>query len=383
MVQKMQWEENTNNFNSLKQASYKWEFCSEHNGVHFIPGFEELSQGVDGLENSSWMNSEPLMYKNYLQYLSDARSSISTSVQACQVWSAPYDGLNPSPEDYQEDGEQEDGDREEVDECPPLTTPPLQPPTPHHSSMSQTTELEWDDSYDAGEENQNFHFVEHPQPPKHIQDMRKSAIMLIRGSYIEESEFQDDVLVYNLIAQRDARDDRMVSLKNTPRSQNGVKKQIESNNNTHISTDSDAHKDNLEKDQNQESEEASILINGHLDDMKTTQLNDKSAHVPQNQSTVSEEQRQDPSSGSSVQCAGEDFISQCLQLLDWDKENILGDNVFFQRLTVLLYGEETEIDFNSICTDDEDDERNEEAQQRDSDGKKHVPFTGKVFFPFS
>lgn len=356
--------------------------------MHFIPGFEDLFMGVDGLGNSHWMNSEPLIYKNYLQYLSDARSIISTSVQACQVWSAPYDGLNPSPEDYQgeeEFEEQEDGERDE-DECPPLTTPPLQPQTPHNSRLSRTPELEWDDSYDAApdvEENQNYHCVEHPQPPQHIQEMRKSAIMLIRGSYIEDSEFQDDVLVYNLIAQKDARDDRIASLKNAPRSQNDKTMQTETNNNTHLYTNSSTENDVNNKVQKQESEEAPFLLNGHTDEKKAEQSNNKSAHVHQNQSTILEERHQDTSNASSVQPTGEDFISQCLQLIDWDKESMLGDNVYFQRLTVLLHGEEMETDFTSICTDDEDDERNEGAEQGDGDGRKRATFTGEVLFLLS
>lgn len=333
------------------------------------------------------MNSEPLMYKNYLQYLSDARSIISTGVQACQVWSAPYDGLNPSPDDYyqaeKEFEEQEVGERDE-DERPALTTPPLHSPTPHHTSLSRMPELEWDDSYDAapdGEEKGNSLFVEHPQPPKHIQEMRKSATMMIPGSYVEESEFQDDVLVYNLVAQRDAQDERMASLKNLHGSQNGRTMQTETNHNTQLYTNSSTENELNDKVQNQDSEEASLMLNGHTDEKKTDQSNDNSADVHQNQSTVLEEQNQDTSKASSVQHTGEDFVSQCLQFIDWDKQSMLGDNVYFQRLTALLYGEETETDFNSICTDYEDDERNEGAEQKDCDGKKRVPFTGQETGP--
>lgn len=42
-----------------------------------------------------------------------------------------------------------------------------------------------------------------PLPPRHIQEMRRNATKLVRGSYVEESEFQDDVLVYDLIAKKD------------------------------------------------------------------------------------------------------------------------------------------------------------------------------------
>ncbi|KAK3547750.1 hypothetical protein QTP86_028808 [Hemibagrus guttatus] len=337
-------------------------------------GFEDLFPGMDTFGNSRWINSKPLMHQNYLQYLSDARGIISTSVQACQVWSAPYDGLNPSPDEHQgEEEEVQDRDRDE-DECPPLTTPPHQPPSLHHTCLSQTPELEWDDSYDTspdGPENQNFHIVEHLQPPQHIQDMRKSAIMLVRGSYIEESEFQDDVLVYNLIAQRDAQDEQVASL----RSPNDNTIQTETNN-TQLYTSSSTNKI---QHHNQQSEEASFLLNGNADEKKRDQSNDESTHVHQRKSLVLEEQVfiRDVSNTSSVEGTGEDFISQCLQLIEWDNESILGD-VYFQRLTALLYDEEPEIDFNSICADDEEDdhERDEVTEQKDSDGKKRVPFTG-------
>ncbi|CDQ92158.1 unnamed protein product [Oncorhynchus mykiss] len=76
-------------------------------------------------------------------------------------------------------------------------------------------ELEWDDSYDAGPvvspEAATAESSRPPQPPaaeppKHIQEMRRTAIMLVKGSYIEESDFQDDVMVYDLVAKKDARD---------------------------------------------------------------------------------------------------------------------------------------------------------------------------------
>ena len=45
------------------------------------------------------------------------------------------------------------------------------------------------------------------EPPRHIQEMRRSATVLLRGggAYAEESDFQDDILVYHLVALRDAR----------------------------------------------------------------------------------------------------------------------------------------------------------------------------------
>lgn len=89
--------------------------------------------------------------------------------------------------------------------CPlPITEPP---------SVNQL-ELEWDDSYDACPVQTQEAPVEiNPpqlppaQPPKHIQEMRRTANMFVKGLYIEENEFQDDVMVYDLVAKKDARDD--------------------------------------------------------------------------------------------------------------------------------------------------------------------------------
>lgn len=93
---------------------------------------------------------------------------------------------------------------------PQLLAPHPQPCPP--PSVNQL-ELEWDDSYDAcpvqtGEAAEES---KPPQPPpvelpKHIQEMRKTAIMLVKGSYIEENDFQDDVMVYDLVAKKDSRD---------------------------------------------------------------------------------------------------------------------------------------------------------------------------------
>uniref|UniRef100_A0A671YU57 FHF complex subunit HOOK interacting protein 1A n=1 Tax=Sparus aurata TaxID=8175 RepID=A0A671YU57_SPAAU len=162
---------------------------------------------------------------SYLHYLYDARLSISGCIQACQVWSALYDGEDPPPEKYQPG----------VLEEPALTrtqmvlkrVPKPVAPRPQHRPQPNTEppavnqlELEWDDSYDACPVQTAEAPVESkpPQqppaePPKHIQEMRKTAIMLVKGTYIEENEFQDDVMVYDLVAKKDARDVERAKLK--------------------------------------------------------------------------------------------------------------------------------------------------------------------------
>lgn len=76
-------------------------------------------------------------------------------------------------------------------------------------------ELEWDDSYDAcpvqTDDQEESKAAPQPQPPateppRHIQEMRKNAIMLVKELYVEENDFQDDVMVYDLVAKKDSTD---------------------------------------------------------------------------------------------------------------------------------------------------------------------------------
>ncbi|XP_041057784.1 protein FAM160A1 [Carcharodon carcharias] len=174
---------------------------------------------------------------SYLQYLWEARVNITACMKNCRVWSAPYDGENP--------------DAEVVSLILPEDTSKLSSKTStkgQHSSVirrsrlksSSTREkmqldLEWDNSYDTGmspgsDEDSMQPFLPFAikqetgnttqtlDPPKHIQEMKKSALMIIRGSYIEESDFHDDVMVYRLCAEKDAQDNVESSAKNIRRS---------------------------------------------------------------------------------------------------------------------------------------------------------------------
>ncbi|KAM6269720.1 FHF complex subunit HOOK-interacting protein 1A isoform 3-T9 [Porphyrio hochstetteri] len=159
---------------------------------------------------------------SYLQYLGEAQEAILQCLKDCKVWSALYDGVNPDPDTFiQMLAEENSTDVEH-----PMFQ--LQQRTPSMCSSSQVTpfgekmqlELEWDDSYDTGispgsdmsspQPYDDMGSTEMPppaEPPKHIQEMKKNAIMLIKGSYIEESDFQDDVIVYRLCAQKDTQED--------------------------------------------------------------------------------------------------------------------------------------------------------------------------------
>ncbi|XP_026854525.2 protein FAM160A1 isoform X2 [Electrophorus electricus] len=372
-------------------------------------GCEDLSSGGNDIPQS--MNLVPLLSWNYLQYLSDARSLISTSVQACQVWSAPYDGFNPAPMDYQREEEieeQEDRGKKTV--------------RYEGGSLLELgdvlPELEWDNSCDAGphspgnqQVSETSHIPKRPlpeEPPRHVQEMQKRAIMLFRGSYFEESNFQDDILVYNLIAQKDTLDDPRASLKNTQRSQKHNHSHCDApskaNNHEHPYTcgntqnhiygnvENDNPKPSLEcsfelshGEINQESPKCVKVLNGQTAEQERVQPDSKTAHFNHNQkeATVTSPQHQpglptEPSVGDTR----EGFISQSPQLIRTtgrDDESTAGIEVHFQRLTSLLHGEEEEADFGSHCNDDYGDEegRNEHPDWNDGDRSKHgVPFTG-------
>lgn len=159
---------------------------------------------------------------SYLQYLGEAQEAILQCLKDCKVWSALYDGVNPDPDIFiQTLAEENSADVEH-----PMFR--LQQRTPSMCSSSQITplsekvqlELEWDDSYDTGispgsdvsspqpyDDLGSTEMQPPAEPPKYIQEMKKSAIMLIKGSYIEESDFQDDVMVYRLCAQKDTQED--------------------------------------------------------------------------------------------------------------------------------------------------------------------------------
>ncbi|XP_051820853.1 FHF complex subunit HOOK interacting protein 1A [Antechinus flavipes] len=154
---------------------------------------------------------------SYLQYLWEAHHNISHCMKDCRVWSALYDGESPDPETFLS-SLKEENNKSGVYPLLKAQQPPPGCPLPQltHKKERSQTELEWDDSYDTGMSAQAggspSRDPESPappvpiEPPKHIQELKKNAIMLFKGSYIEESDFQDDVMVYRLCAEKDAQD---------------------------------------------------------------------------------------------------------------------------------------------------------------------------------
>ncbi|XP_037351716.1 FHF complex subunit HOOK interacting protein 1A [Talpa occidentalis] len=157
---------------------------------------------------------------SYLQYLWEAHTNILRCMRDCRVWSALYDGEAPDPETFLQSLTEESAPPAPH---PVFRLPQQQPgktgPPPAPRKEKGPTELEWDDSYDTGISSEADVGSPGPDddlersgppapidPPKHIQEMKKNAILLFKGSYIEESDFQDDVMVYRLCAEKDAED---------------------------------------------------------------------------------------------------------------------------------------------------------------------------------
>ncbi|KAM9836869.1 FHF complex subunit HOOK-interacting protein 1A-like [Aulostomus maculatus] len=193
-------------------------------------------KGADVTESIGYCRSSDfLMDVNYLQYLWDARHAITASYRACHQWSAPYNGIDPPPQDYCSDtcgdiiNEEAIMQRIKSDSICSVgvTLPPsILSPTPSSldtistgnqaGRTSSVLELEWDDIF-ADDDTMSTGVLNGdaadgcipspmpPLPPRHIQEMRRSATKLVHGAYVEESEFQDDVLVYDLVAQEDSK----------------------------------------------------------------------------------------------------------------------------------------------------------------------------------
>ncbi|XP_053438810.1 FHF complex subunit HOOK interacting protein 1A isoform X2 [Nycticebus coucang] len=157
---------------------------------------------------------------SYLQYLWEAHTNILCCIRDCRVWSALYDGDSPNPEKFLQSLTEEGSASSAypvfglLQQLPRKTGPQMAP-------RKDKTELEWDDSYDTGissgadagspgpDDDLEAQGPPAPiDPPKHIQEMKKNAILLFKGSYIEESDFQDDVMVYRLCAEKDSEDAR-------------------------------------------------------------------------------------------------------------------------------------------------------------------------------
>ncbi|XP_057350025.1 FHF complex subunit HOOK-interacting protein 1A isoform X3 [Manis pentadactyla] len=191
-----------------------WSKCAHDSSG---PAVQPLPEGASALARGEDASALDV---SYLQYLWEAHANILGCVRDCRAWSARYDGDSPEPDAWlgSQSGESARSAANPVFGLPQQLPRKAGPPPAPGKEKSQA-ELEWDDSYDAGissgagagEPSNDADSSGPPapiDPPKHIQEMKKNAILLFKGSYIEESDFQDDVMVYRLCAEKDSDDTR-------------------------------------------------------------------------------------------------------------------------------------------------------------------------------
>ncbi|XP_053559713.1 FHF complex subunit HOOK interacting protein 1A isoform X2 [Bombina bombina] len=193
-------------FGSQEMKNIPWSKCRQKN--------DDPESSVSG---DYWEEVDD----SYLGYLWEAHVNILKCTEDCKVWSAPYNGENPDPESSFQVLMEEDIRKGAFPTFRKANKANLRSFSSETTSLGgrNQIDLEWDDSYDTGispesgtsstqqtAELGNSNSVLPPEPPKHIKEMKKSAIMLIKGSYIEESDFQDDVMVYRLCALKDTQD---------------------------------------------------------------------------------------------------------------------------------------------------------------------------------
>ncbi|XP_074085236.1 FHF complex subunit HOOK-interacting protein 1A [Macrotis lagotis] len=310
---------------------------------------------------------------SYLQYLWEAHNNIRHCMKDCEVWSALYDGESPDPDTFLSILKEDNNKNVAFPEL--RTQQQLSGHTTSqltHKKQKSQTELEWDDSYDTGMSAQARGSPSHPcedletpappvpiDPPKHIQEMKRNAIMLFKGSYIEESDFQDDVMVYRLCAEKDAQDNHGVEGK--PLKSSG----------------SPLNNGPLDNPQPQiDSEEEQNRINsslGHED--------------PEEESSQSPPRVASPSISGSVLAApleadhdfsvmavspdGEDFITECEKIikeLDSGSEGLMEENFPSSTLTLPVpeeEGEKKEEGKEEEETNEADERKGEEEDEDD------------------
>lgn len=320
-----------------------------------------FSEGDDS-EHSCVIGSEIYLDVSYLHYLYDARSSISSCMRACRVWSAPYDGQDPPPEEYHPSTLEEG-----VQVCP--TTAPqrasknlqghaqVNPKALNDLTVSLGLELEWDDSYDAvppqaqPEEEQETPVAIPDDPPEHIQELRKTAIMIVKGSYIEESEFQNDVMVYDLVAQKDAQDSAK-SKPNRVKIQPDVEKQIKLIHSSESGSPTDKPK----------------ICNGLSISQKSTDMENHSKD----------------SDGALKSLEGDDLVTQYEQLIQTlvaEAKSPTKSHSEFRSPVVPMEEEEDEVDFSLFSAETPEAEKIPSpfgSKPRSSSRNHAIPFTGEI-----
>ncbi|KAJ7326891.1 hypothetical protein JRQ81_016650 [Phrynocephalus forsythii] len=350
-----------------------------------LPGADPLEESSSGsiADSTCIVEYGKTVDISYLQYLCDAQTLLLHCMKDCEVWSAPYDGENPDTSMFVQTLAEEDG--KNLDR--PIFR--LQYRTPSNCSSSQATslggksqlELEWDDSYDTGispgsdmgsplhdDDSRNGDSQPPAQPPKHIQEMKKNAIMLIKGSYIEESDFQDDVMVYRLCAQKDTQEADVLKEKALIESQNA-------NNLQGLPTNGPLKSTQLECD----------VKYSKLTGQTTEEVHDsifQTASQPEMELKLSSSKVDHNANGRMLSPESEDFISQCDNIIKELDSNSTGLVELKLLIPDAVSPVEEEEDFENFSADTPSAESMpspfgpKEAWSSNSIRSQNIPFTG-------
>ncbi|XP_077400423.1 FHF complex subunit HOOK-interacting protein 1A-like [Vanacampus margaritifer] len=369
--------------------------ASEH--IHWPKGSGDVSV-ADSV--GYWRGSDFLMEGNYLHYLSDARQAIAASNRGCRYWSASYDGYNPPPvQDLSETVEDtNDEDMEQKLKSDSVGASPTSSSVDTVSKSNQggrpgsTLELEWDDLFVDEDPSSSVGGSFAPLPPllpRHIQEMRRSAIKLVHGAYVEENEFEEDVLVYDLVAQKDGKDailEKMIAANRRARGGGVSGRTVHETVNCIMSSrrmSEEGGKEGRRSEDHGSQSRRSEDINGGITDVCNADCAlDAQSHNLLNGNPIltnTDSTCQLPNlPDNKVQGDNHDFLSQYHELMhslgvEPGCDNILDDISTFRRRIQKLKQRLVEED----CKDGE--ERDEEImeEEEEEDGERHsVPFTG-------
>lgn len=318
--------------------------------LHLIHYFTELEDklSVDcDTGDRCVIGSELHLDVSYLHYLYEARNGISSCMRACRIWSAPYDGRNPPPEEK--------------------TQRRVTSQTITDIATSSGIELEWDDSFDAGstrptQEEQEETADPVPiqsEPPRHIQELRKTATQLVKGSYIEESEFQNDVMVYDLVAQKDAHD-------------NALQNQTESN---HINDEAGV----IGSSSIQDPEQDLDCLDENVE-IKTRPRSSSQQNLESCKENNGIQSQADPSSDFSTE--NEDLLTEYDELIRNLVVEVKSPTKLQKDYRNSAVEEGDDVDFNSFSVETPESEKcGSPFRNKPCNGSKshHIPFTGKIY----
>uniref|UniRef100_A0ABI7Y1J5 FHF complex subunit HOOK-interacting protein C-terminal domain-containing protein n=1 Tax=Felis catus TaxID=9685 RepID=A0ABI7Y1J5_FELCA len=316
---------------------------------------------------------------SYLQYLWEAHTNILRCMRDCRVWSALYDGDSPDPETFVQSLTEDSvvGSPYPVFRLPPQLPGKRGSPPPPGKEKSHT-ELEWDDSYDTGissgadvgspgpyDDLENSGPPAPVDPPRHIQEMKKNAILLFKGSYIEESDFQDDVMVYRLCAEKDSEDTRKVQAETArPASQAQTEVQGPALNNGPLPSPPSG----TDSEEEHGRDNSDLFPNASKGPKQEEELEIAPQPSPELASPISEAEHD--SKPMVINPGGEDFIAQYDQIikeLDSGPEGLTEENFPSPAVLHLKGEQEGKEEESKGEKEDEEEEAGEKALEEEDD----------------